>query len=84
LYKALEIEQLTKEQMETYDKSILKYRDVRDAVEWAEEKYYARGIETGLKKEREAIAKKCLQKGMSIESISEITGLTFEQLLDIA
>ena len=34
--------------METYNKSILKYRDVRSAVELAEERYYAKGRVAGI------------------------------------
>jgi predicted transposase/invertase (TIGR01784 family) len=46
--------QLTKEEMETYRKSILEYDDVRDAVDYAfeqgEEKGYKKGIEKGIEK----------------------------------
>ena len=40
LYDILEINQLTPKEMKTYDKSILKYRDVRSAVELAGEKSF--------------------------------------------
>jgi predicted transposase/invertase (TIGR01784 family) len=95
LYETLEIEQLTEEQMETYDKSILKYRDVRSAVELAEERYFARGIEEGVKRgirqgierglmsAQETFAKRCLQNNLPIEMVSKLTGLTPEQLIDI-
>jgi predicted transposase/invertase (TIGR01784 family) len=88
LYKTLEIKQLTKEQMETYDKSILKYKDVRSAVEWAKEKYFARGktsgIAEGIEKGSIEIAKKCFAEGMSIDFVSRVTGLTAEELFDIS
>ena len=36
--------------METYNKSILKYRDVRSAVELAQERYFEKGILQGIEK----------------------------------
>jgi hypothetical protein len=48
LFETLEINQLTEEEMETYNKSILKYRDVRSAVELAEERYYEKGMKQGI------------------------------------
>jgi len=72
--------------METYNKSILKYRDVRSAVELAEERYYEKGIKAGIEKginlNSIEIAKKCFAEGMSIDLVARITGLTPEQLLN--
>jgi len=78
--------------METYNKSILKYRDVRSAVELAEERYYEkgikagievgieRGIEKGIERGVRITAGKLLKEGMSIDLVSRVTGLTPEQI----
>ena len=93
--------------METYNKSILKYRDVRSAVELAQERYFEKGIqqgiekgiekgfergirqgieqgiEKGIEKYSKVTAIKCLEKGMSIELICKVTGLTPKQIKQI-
>ena len=85
LFETLEINQLTREQMETYDKSILQYRDVRSAVELAQERYYEKGrvigIEEGIKKGVEITAIKFLQEGMPLDLVSRVTGLTPDQIM---
>ena len=73
--------------METYNKSILKYRDVRSAVELAQERYFEKGIQTGLERGIEkgikTTAIKCLEKGIPIELVCQVTGLTPEQIKQI-
>jgi predicted transposase/invertase (TIGR01784 family) len=76
LFETLEIKQLTEEQMETYNKSILKYRDVRSAVELAQERYFEKGIEKGIK----TTAIKCIEEGTPVEMVCRVTGLTLEQI----
>ncbi|MDR3341136.1 MAG: Rpn family recombination-promoting nuclease/putative transposase [Candidatus Symbiothrix sp.] len=71
LFKAAEIKKLTATDMETYNKSILEYQDVRDAVDYAKEE---KSVE---------IARKCFQKRMSLEEIAELTGLSAEQLKEL-
>jgi predicted transposase/invertase (TIGR01784 family) len=95
LFKAAEIKKLTETDMETYNKSILEYQDVRDAVDYAKEEYFEKGIEKGIERgiergakqgRKEAIettARKCLEKGMSIELVVEVTGLSAEQLINL-
>ncbi len=62
--------------METYRKSILEYQDVRDAVNFAREE----GFEKGIEQEKILMAQNCLKKGFSIEIIAELTGLSSEQI----
>ena len=64
--------QLTKEEMREYRKSILKYRDVRDAVGLAREE--------GREEEKISIIQKCLQKNFPIEDIVFLTGFSKEQI----
>ena len=78
--------------METYNKSILKYRDVRSAVELAEERYYEKGIKAGIEAGIEKgikrgiergikiTARKFLKEGIPIDLVSRVTGLTPEQI----
>ena len=47
-------------------------RDIRNQIRYAEKK--------GMEKEAEQIARRMLEKGMSISDIVEITGLSAEQV----
>jgi len=89
LFELAEIKQLTKSDMEKYKKSVLEYRDVRDAVglafEEGEEKGIKKGIERGIEKGRkegiDSIIQKCVQMNMPIEIIVELTGYSKEQIV---
>ena len=72
LFQLAEVKELSKEDMKEYRKSILKYQDVRDAVDLAREE----GIEEGII----FIIQKCLQKNMPVEDIVDITGFSLEQI----
>jgi predicted transposase/invertase (TIGR01784 family) len=76
LFQLAEIKQLTRKDMREYNKSILKYHDVRDAVDFAREQ----GIEKGIEKEKISVIHKCLKKKMSIEDIVDMTGLSEKQI----
>ncbi len=77
--------------MEEYKKSILEYPAIRDAVDYAREegmeeglvKGMEKGIEKGIEKEKIQIAQNCLKEGISIETISRLTGLSIEQIKSI-
>ena len=77
LFRLAEIKQLTKEDMETYKKSVLEYQDVRDAVDYAREE----GIEEGIAKGKISMLQKCLQKNMPIEDIIDLTGFSKDQII---
>jgi len=87
LFQLAEIKQLTKEDMEAYRKSILKYQDVRSAVDLAREEGREEGIEKGIEKGRKvekiSIIQKCLQNNLPIEVIINLTGFSKEQILQI-
>ncbi len=96
LFRAAEISQLTTKEMEEYKKSITEYADVQDAILYYEQKGREEGVEIGLEKgvekgreegieigieqEKIQLAKNCLKKGFSVEIISEITGLSPDQI----
>jgi predicted transposase YdaD len=74
---------LTKEEMETYKKSVPEYDDMILAVNYAEE----RGMEVGEKRGREieriTLVRNCYAHNLSIEQIAEFTGLATKQISDI-
>jgi len=71
--------------METYNKSILQYHDVRLAMDCARdegrEEGREEGIGIGIEKGTEKIIQKCLQKNIAIEDIVFITGYSKEQIM---
>jgi predicted transposase/invertase (TIGR01784 family) len=93
--------------MEAYNKSILEYSDIRDAVKYvgeeAREEGLRRGLRRGLKRGREEglrrgreegreegekrkvveFAIKCLNKGMSVVAVAELTDLSIEEVKEI-
>ncbi|WP_085537193.1 Rpn family recombination-promoting nuclease/putative transposase [Massilibacteroides vaginae] len=79
LFKAAEINRLTKQEMATYKKSILEYDDVRNAVDYARKE----GREEGVQKEKRTLAINCLKEGMSTKQVSRITGLSEEEILKL-
>jgi len=79
LFQLAEVEELTKEDMKEYRKSILKYQDVRDAVDLARYE----GREEGMEKEKISVIQKCLQNNLPIELIVNLTGFSKEQILKL-
>ncbi|MDR0572802.1 MAG: hypothetical protein LBG96_02015, partial [Tannerella sp.] len=72
----LEAGAYTKKQLFTYDK----YRDAilteRSVLSDAERTGMEKGIEKGIEK----VAAACLKKGMSLEDVTELTGLTADEI----
>ena len=88
LFEITEIKRLTEKEMETYNKSITEYHDVRLCMDCARDEGREEGIEIGIEKGikkgikegRELVIQKCLQKNMSIDDIIFITGFSKEQI----
>jgi predicted transposase/invertase (TIGR01784 family) len=76
LFQEAEIKQLTKADMKEYNKSVLKYHDVRDAMSCAHEE----GREKGREEEKMTIIERCLQMNMPVEVIVNLTGFSEEQI----
>ena len=55
-------------------------RDTYNQIEYARETGREEGREEGAKKKSFDIAKRMLEKGIDIETISELTGLTTEEV----
>ncbi|GHT20074.1 hypothetical protein AGMMS4957_05900 [Bacteroidia bacterium] len=48
LFRAAKIDKLTKEDMETYKKSVLEYADVRRCADFAHEQGFEKGVQQGI------------------------------------
>ena len=95
LYKDCQLSKLNTMEKEEYEKSVLEYEDVQDAMEYhhrigkAEgfndgfEKGMEKGVEEGREEGRAALlqtAKNLLNMGMSLADVAKATGLTEEQI----
>ncbi|GHT40999.1 hypothetical protein AGMMS49965_10100 [Bacteroidia bacterium] len=76
LFRAAKINRLTQEDMETYNKSILDYADVRRCTDYARHE----GLQEGLQQGMFAVAKRLNESGAAVEFIATVTGLTAEQI----
>jgi predicted transposase/invertase (TIGR01784 family) len=76
LFEEAKINNLTEQDMETYNKSVLKYADVRSAMTYARTE--------GRNMEKADIVKKLLALHFPIADITQITGLVPEQIKKIA
>ncbi len=79
------VDKLTTMEKEDYAKSILEYQEVKDTIEY--EREYARaegkaeGLSEGEAKAKLTMSKSMLEKGIDIETIISITGLTAEEII---
>ena len=64
VFEIAELKQLTTEDMEKYEKSVLEYYDVRDAMECAREEGREEGIEKGIEKGRKEGVEEGIEKGI--------------------
>ena len=81
LFEIAEINQLTEADMEKYEKSVLDYYDVQDAMKFARKEGREEGRKEGIEKEKISIIQKCLQKNIAIEDIVFLTGYSKEQII---
>ncbi|PID29042.1 MAG: hypothetical protein CSB55_02945 [Candidatus Cloacimonadota bacterium] len=84
LFKTAEIAQLTSKEYKNYEVSINIYRDLLNIKDTAKEKGRRQGkkegIKIGMEKEKIKIAEKMLLKGIDIQLIVEMTGLSEEEI----
>jgi predicted transposase/invertase (TIGR01784 family) len=80
LYQNAKINNLTEKEMKTYSKSIMDYDDVILVADHAKEE----GIAIGEKRAIEKFIRNGCMQNMSIKQISEITGLSEEQVFIIS
>ena len=85
------IEKLDTMEKENYEKSILEYEDVREAVEYAKELSFAEGVEKGIEKGlaegvRNGLlqaAANLLKMGIPIADVVKATGLSEEEVREL-
>jgi predicted transposase/invertase (TIGR01784 family) len=91
LFHIARIDKLNKDEMETYNKSVLEYDDVMDAVQYAARSGEKRGIGIGEKRGKDIGKKEALivfairlaKKGTPMVEISELTDLSLDELKKI-
>ncbi|MEY3219870.1 MAG: hypothetical protein RIT27_1227 [Pseudomonadota bacterium] len=87
-FNTLEEANLTKEQLEQYQKSLLTYWELKGVVDTARDEGEAKGRAQGLiegeikgiEKGIRLTAQKLKQEGLSVEMIAKVTGLTVEEV----
>ena len=80
LFEAAEIAKFTPQEREAYEESLKYYRDLKNVVDTSREEGREEGLEQGKNIERINIAKSLRDKGMSKKEVSEITGLSIEEI----
>ncbi|MDR0725179.1 MAG: Rpn family recombination-promoting nuclease/putative transposase [Prevotellaceae bacterium] len=88
LYETARLNKLTKEDMETYRKSVLEYDDVRSAMDCAEERGRVEGriegrVEGRIEERNKFVNYLYNHKIMSLKQIAEFTGLTEKEVFEI-
>ena len=76
LFETAEIAKFTPQEYQQYEDSLKYYRDLKNSLDTAREE----GREEGKMQRNIEIAKEMLNKGFNIDMISEITGLTKEEI----
>jgi len=74
------ISKLTAMEKDNYQKSVLEYEDVKRAVEYARETAAKVFFEKGREEALLQTAKKFLEKGISVDDVSEATGLSIDRV----
>ncbi|MEZ5045276.1 MAG: Rpn family recombination-promoting nuclease/putative transposase [Saprospiraceae bacterium] len=88
LFDSAEIAKFSKEERDAYEESLKYYRDIKNVVDTSREEGLIEGIERGIEqgieqgidKRNYEIAVKLIEKGMSLNEVSEITGIDVEEL----
>ncbi|MGB0524879.1 MAG: Rpn family recombination-promoting nuclease/putative transposase [Flammeovirgaceae bacterium] len=75
-FKAAEIANFSKDERYEYEASLKYYRDLKNVTDTAREE----GREEGREDEKYLIAKKALARGLSIQMVSELTGLSIQKV----
>lgn len=92
VFRIAELAQLSQEDRQAYEDSLKYYRDLKNSLDTAFEEGKTEGrmegeqigLQKGEYRKARQTAEKCLQKGMSIEETAELTGLSIEEVRQIA
>ena len=80
LAEVAEVSKLSKEDRLKYDHALKRYRDTLNAITGAKQKGVEEGVEKGRAEEKLINARKMKELGSTIEFISQVTGLTAEEI----
>ena len=84
LFKEAEIAKFTPEELREYEDSLKAYRDIKNSIDSARREGraegHAEGLAEGHVEEKKDIARKMKSRGFSSTDISEMTGLTDEEV----
>ena len=95
LFEAAEISKFTIAQAQSYEDSLKHYRDLKNSLDTAREEGFTEGEERGkkvgllegkiegIKEGKIDVAKKLLKRGLPIKDISELTGLTENEIREM-
>ena len=83
LFLAAEIAKFTPEQVRNYEDSLGTFRDLKNSIDTARDEGVTFGITIGTNKEKTQIAKNAYNKGLSIDLIAELTGLSENEIHEI-
>ena len=83
LFNVAEVEALPAKEREQYIKDMTTERDIRNQKAFARNEGMKEGLERGEAKKQLEVAKAMLSKGMAPTLISEITGLSLDQVLSL-
>lgn len=83
LFESAEIAKFTPEERIAYEESLKYYRDIKNVVDSSKQEGILEGIEQGIDKRNIEIAKKMKEKGMDTSDISEMTGLSSEEISEL-
>ena len=76
VFETAEIAHFTQDQVRSYEESLNVLRDIKNSMDTAKEE----GEIEGRNKEKYTIAKKALKKGMSVDDIIDLTGLSKQEI----
>lgn len=80
LFKAAEIAKYTKEEAMQYEESLKQYRDLNNVINTAIEESEQKGLIKGRTEREKEIARNALRKGLPVDVIAELTGLSEEEI----
>ncbi len=83
LFETAEIAKFTQKEYQDYEDSLKYYRDIKNSLDTAKEEGRKEGIGIGEKRKALEVTKKLLKKGLSVEDISEATGLNPNDIINL-
>ena len=80
LFEAAEIAKFDSNELRSYEQSINAYRDIKNSLDTASKEGFTKGKAEGKAEEKVETALKMKQKGLDLNLISDITGLSIEEI----